>query len=84
MELEVMSFEVPVSKSEDGTITYQQSDISKVKMPPNKYVATLSIGQRFITTDEDGSYVGIEVVNISDDYTSDLNKPIRMVNLRKV
>lgn len=84
MELEVIGFEEPVSKNEDGTTVYQTADIETIKLPPTKYIATFCIGQKFMTQDIDGRIVGIEVVNVTDDYVSDPEKPIRMINLRKV
>ena len=84
MDLEIIGFEEPYSKKEDGTTTYQIADINTINLPPKKYIATLSIGQRFMTQDSEGRIVGIEVVNITDDYVSDPEKPIRMINLRKV
>lgn len=84
MELEIIGFEEPVSREEDGTTIYQVADINTINIPPKKYIATLSIGQRFMTQDVEGRVVGIEVVNITDDYVSDPEKPIRMINLRKV
>lgn len=84
MDLEIISFEEPGGKDAEGNIKWQISDINTIYLPPNKYVATLSIGQRFMTPDKSGRIVGVEVVNITDDYVSDPDKPIRMMNLRKV
>jgi len=83
MELEIISFEEPDSRNIDGTIEYKLSDIDQIKMPPKKYIATLCIGQRFMTSDTEGKIVGIEVTGITDDYVSDPEKPTRMINLRK-
>jgi DNA polymerase III alpha subunit (gram-positive type) len=84
MDLEIIGFEEPVSKNEDGTTNYQVSDVDTINLPPKKYIATLCIGQRFMTQDKEGRIVGIEVVNITDDYVSDPERPVRMINLRKV
>ncbi len=84
MDLEIISFEEPGGKDAEGNIQWQISDINTIDLPPKKYVATLSIGQRFMTPDKSGRIVGVEVVNITDDYVSDPEKPIRMMNLRKV
>jgi hypothetical protein len=84
MEYQILSFIEAAEIDQSGKITYKEYDYSKVIFPENKFISSFSVGQRLILQCEDSSIIGVEVVNINDDYIGDKNNPIRLLELKRV
>jgi len=59
-------------------------DYSNVIFPNKKFIPSLSVGQRLILKCKDGNIIGVEVVNINDEYIEDDNNPLRLLELKIV
>lgn len=58
-------------------------DHSDIEIPESDYFLNSSIGQRILTKDKNGGVVGIEVVDILDDFLTDFSNPVREIILDK-
>ncbi len=84
MEYQILSFIETADIDQNGKITYKEYDYSQVLFPDKKYISSFSVGQRLILQCKDKSIIGVEIVNINDDYIGDPNNPVRLLELKRV
>jgi hypothetical protein len=58
-------------------------DEQEINLPEKYYFLNSSIGQRILTKDKSGNIVGIEIIDILDDFLAESEKPIREIILEK-
>ena len=79
-----MNAEPKISVFENMNIEVM-GDTENASLPNEKFLATLCIGQRIIAPDINGEgVVGLEVVNMHDDYMSDPERPNRIIEFKRV
>lgn len=81
----------PVNEN-DNSSPFEQMDVEimgeamnkEEYLPGKEVLATLSIGHRIIAFGENKEIFGLEVINVSDDYASDPEKPKRSIEFKIV